>query len=143
MDLIQKVLLIVSLATIAFDDILYYDKENDTIFYYETAELFINKKFADAEGPSLSEYMGQPGERLRHVTALLKSARGFSGMYGWTNIYTFTIGDNLLVWMTSVTLDIKPDTIIDLSATITKHETYHGKKTTRINRCKVIPINES
>ena len=125
---------------VSFDDILQWDPEVNNAFYLETAKAFMDRKFAEREQPSLSEYLGEIHERLRHITAVYKSSRGYNGMYGWTNIYTFVANNNVLVWFTSVALNIAPGTIVDLSATVIKHEEFRGVKTTRVNRCKVVPI---
>lgn len=120
-----------------FEDIFEWDESQQTAYYYESAKEMIDRKIKEAEGPSLSEFHGVVGERLRHVTAIYKSTRGFSGNYGWTNIHTFQIGEDVLVWFTQVDLDLEKGCIIDLSATVKKHEEFRGVKTTQLSRCIV------
>lgn len=126
--------------SVSFDDIMEWDAQAKNAFYLETAKVFIEKKFAEAEGPSLSEYVGEIGERLRNITAIYVSHHGFSGMYGWTNIYNFKIGENVLVWFSAIAIDIEVGKTVDLTGTVVRHEEYKGVKTTRINRCKIVEI---
>jgi hypothetical protein len=128
--------------SISFDTIAQWDEENETICYYEKAKEIVDRQFREAEGPSLSEYVGTPGERLRNLTAIYKSTRGFSGKYGWTNIHTFEVGDNILVWFTQCDVDLERGQAVDLTATVKKHEEFRGVKTTQLSRCIIKPIGE-
>lgn len=126
--------------SIDFNDVCQWDLKDNTAYFTKESEAFIEQKYNEAAGPSPSEYVGKIGERLRNLTAHFKSARSFLGNYGPTNIYTFTIGDNVLVWFTITTLDIQPGATVDLTGTVRKYEIHNGVKTTIINRCKVIEI---
>lgn len=128
--------------SISFDTIAQWDEENETIYYYEKAKEIVDKQFREAEGPSLSEYVGTPGERLRNLTAIYKSTRGFSGKYGWTNIHTFEVGDDVLVWFSQCDVDLERGQAVDLTATVKKHEEFRGVKTTQLSRCIIKPIGE-
>ena len=121
----------------SFEDIYDWDYETEEAYYYESAKEMIDRKFKEAEGPSLSEYVGEVGERFRHETAIYKSTRGFSGKYGWTNIHTFQIGEDVLVWFTQVDLNLERGCMIDLSFTVKKHEEFRGVKTTQLSRCLI------
>lgn len=125
------------MISFSFSEILEWDEKDGMGIFTEYAESFIDRKFKEAEGPSLSEYVGQIGERLRHITAIYKSTRGFSGKYGWTNIHTFQIGEDVLVWFTAVDLNFEKGQVIDLSCTIKNHEEFRGVKTTQLSRCIV------
>ena len=116
--------------------------ENGVPFYKESAKALVERRFKEAEGPSLSEYVGEVGDRLRHITAIYKSTRGFSGRFGWTNIHTFQIGEDVLVWFTSVDLDLEKGQVVDLSCTIKKHEEFRGVKTTQLSRCIVKGVED-
>ena len=118
-----------------FDEILEWDEAEGTANYLEKAPELIDRRFREAEGPSFSEYVGQIGERLRHITAVYKSTRGFAGKYGWTNIHTFQVNDDVLVWFTACEIDMEKGSIVDLSATVKKHEEFRGVKTTQLSRC--------
>ena len=73
---------------IKFDDIMTWNEEDGAI-YLADAEMKVKKALKSALPPSKSEYVGKVGERLRNLTAVLKSSHGFMGAYGWTYIYTF------------------------------------------------------
>lgn len=118
-----------------FDEILEWDEEAGTAVYKEKAPELVDRRFKEAEGPSFSEYVGEVGERLRNITAIYKSTRGFAGMYGWTNIHTFQNGDDVLVWFTAKDLDLEKGAIVDLTGTVKSHEEFRGVKTTKLNRC--------
>ena len=123
-----------------FDELLQWSDAEGAGLFFEKAKEIVDRRFKEAEGPSLSEYVGQVGERLRHLSAIYKSSRGFSGMYGWTNIHTFQIGENILVWFTACEINLEKDTIVDLTATVKKHEEFRGVKTTQLSRCIIKEI---
>lgn len=125
------------MISFAFDDIMEWNEEQNNAFFFENAKERIERKFREAAGPSLSEFVGEVGERLRNKTVVLKSMRGFAGKFGWTNIYTFADGDNELVWFTAKELEYKKGDVIDLTGTIVAHEEFRGVCTTKINRCIV------
>lgn len=109
---------------------------------FEDAKQKVEKAFAQAEGPSLSEYVGEVGERLRNITAIYTSTHGFEGKFGYTHIHTFKSGENVLVWFTSKGLDLERGAIVDLTGTVQLHEEFRGVNTTRINRCIVKTLEE-
>lgn len=118
-----------------FDELAEWDENCFDVFFYEDAKAKVERKVREAEGPSLSEFVGEVGERLRNLTAVYKSCRGFMGKYGWTNIYTFQSGENILVWFTATDCDLEYGTIVDLTGTVKKHEEFRGVKTTQLSRC--------
>ena len=121
--------------TLSFDDIAVWDNTYHDVNYYEKTKAIVDKAFKDAAGPSLSEFVGEVGQRLRNLTAIYESTRGFSGAYGWTNIHTFKIGEDVLVWFTAKDLDLELGATVDLTGTIKKHEEFRGVKTTQLSRC--------
>ena len=124
-----------------FDEILEWDEKASTAVYKENAPEFVDRRFKEAEGPSFSEYVGQVGERLRNLTAIYKSTRGFAGMYGWTNIHTFQIGEDVLVWFTAKDLNLEKGQVVDLTGTVKKHEEFRGTKTTQLSRCIIKEVS--
>ena len=82
-------------------------------------------------------YPGAEKERIRNITAKVKSIRGFQGAYGYTSVYTFTSEDYIFVWMTSKALDIATGETVDLTGTIKKFDEYMGEKQTHLSRCIV------
>ena len=121
--------------TLSFDDIAVWDSTYHDVNYYEKTKAIVDKAFKDAAGPSLSEFVGEVGLRLRNLTAIYESTRGFSGAYGWTNIHTFKIGEDVLVWFTTKDLDLELGATVDLTGTVKKHEEFRGVKTTQLSRC--------
>lgn len=130
------------MISFTFDDILEWSEKFQNAFFLETAKEKINKAFKHAEGPSLSEYVGQIGERLYDQTAIYKSTKGFESRYGWTNIHTFEIGHDILVWFTKKELSLEKGCPILLTGTIKKHEEFRDVKTTQITRCVIKEIGE-
>lgn len=120
---------------VSFDEVAEWYEEEGCAYYKDGAKDLIDKKIALVQGPSLSEYVGEVGERLRNLTAIYKSSRGFVGKYGWTNIHTFQIGENILVWFTAKECQLERGEIVDLTGTVKKHEEFRGVKTTQLSRC--------
>ena len=54
----------------SFDELAKWDEDQAEVFYYEDAKAKVERKVREAEGPSLSEYVGEVGERLRNLTAV-------------------------------------------------------------------------
>lgn len=125
------------IISFSFEDLCEWNESQQNAFFYESAKEKVDRAFKEAEGPSLSEYVGEVGERLRNLTAIFKSGRGFSGKYGWTNIYTFQVGEDVLVWFTAKDLDLEKGQAVDLTGTVKKHEEFRGVKTTQLSRCIV------
>lgn len=120
---------------LSFEDLAEWDEKCGEVYFFESAKARVERKVKEAEGPSLSEYVGEVGSRLRNLTAVFKSTRGFAGNYGWTNIHTFQRGEDILVWFTSCDLEIEYGTVVDLTGTVKKHEEFRGVKTTQLSRC--------
>lgn len=130
------------MISFAFEDIMEWNEDQNNAFFFEDAKEKIERKFREAEGPSLSAFVGEVGERLRNHTVVLKSMHGFSGKFGWTNIYTFMEGDNELVWFTAKDLEFEKGDVLDLTGTVKKHEEFRGVCTTQLTRCILKKIGE-
>ncbi len=128
--------------SIAFNNIFDWNMYLKEANYKETAKEEIDRRFQEAEGPSNSEYVGEVGERLRNITAIYKSIRGFVSNFNgqYTFIYIFKSGENTLVWMTQKELNLNKGDIVDLTGTIKEHKEYNGEKQTYLNRCIVKKI---
>lgn len=111
--------------------------------FFEKSKQIIDKKFAEAAGPSLSEYVGEIGERLRNLTVVYHSTRGFNGNYGYTYIHTFYHGENQLIWITQKPLDIDYYSVVDLTGTVKSHQIFRGVKQTQLNRCIIKRISHN
>lgn len=129
--------------SIHFDEIMVWSPIEGMAYFTETAEDLIQRKFREVEGPSLSEYVGEIGERFRDLTVKVDSVRGFANKFGgWTNILTFSLGDNKLVWMTQTEQDVEKGDVVNLSGTVKNHQEYQGVKQTYLNRCILKKIGE-
>ena len=103
----------------------------------------VRKRIDKLKGPSTSIfYPANEKDRIRNITAKVKSIRGFEGYYGYTNIYTFTSEDYVFVWMTSKYLEVEAGDTIDLTGTIKKFDEYAGINQTYLTRCIVKKIEQ-
>ena len=132
-----------TLIPISFDEIYGWDEECEEACFFEKSKQIIDKKFAEAAGPSLSEYVGEIGERLRNLTVVYHSTRGFNGNYGYTYIHTFYHGENQLIWITQKLLDIDYYSVVDLTGTVKSHQIFRGVKQTQLNRCIIKRISHN
>lgn len=126
-----------NLLVLSFDDICQWNETWHEANYFEKTKEIVDKVFKEAAGPSTGEYVGEVGQRLRNMTAIYQSTRGFAGRYGWTYIHTFETGGDTLVWFTAVELDLEIGQPVDLTGTVKKHEEFRGVKTTQLSRCIV------
>lgn len=84
-----------------------------------------------------SEYIGEEGDKIE-IELVLDKIRGFNSMYGYTYIYCFKAGNNVVVWMTQKGLDLEEGGKVTVKATIKEHSEYDGVKQTVITRAKVL-----
>jgi len=120
---------------VMYDDYMTWDAESGNMIFKEDAKEKIERCFDETKEPSLSEYVGEVGERLRNLTVVFSSRRGFNGKFGWTNIFTFKCGDNVFTWFTSSEPEIEVGNTYDMTATVKKHEEFRSVKTTVVSRC--------
>ena len=130
-----------NLCEFSFDELYEYNSLSKWANFKENARNIVEQRLAELKGPSTSVYYpGAEKDRIRNITAKLKSVHGFSGMYGYTFVYTFTSEDYVFVWMTAKSLDIPNGSTVDLTGTIKKFDEYLGVKQTHLSRCIVKPI---
>lgn len=84
-----------------------------------------------------SEYIGEEGDKIEIELALNKVG-GFNGTYGYTYVYCFKAGNNVVVWKTQKGLNLKEGGTVKVKATIKEHSEYDGVKQTVITRAKVL-----
>ncbi len=126
---------------ISYSDFMEWDEKDSAMLYYEDAKAKIERKFQEIQEPSTAEfYEGEIGERIRNVTAVFKSHRGFNGKFGYTNILTFETEKHCLVWFTATEQDLEVGDTVDITFTIKKFEEFRGVKTTQISRAKINKI---
>lgn len=125
------------MVSFSFDELFYWEDKRGTALIKTTAESLIEARAKELETPSLSEYMGYIGERLRNLEAIFISGHGFNSKYGWSNIYTFKYGENELKWFSQKDLDFEKNQKILLTGTVKDHSEYKGVKATILSRCIV------
>ena len=88
-----------------------------------------------------SEYYGEVGDRIKKATATFVSGRCVTSDWGSSNLYTFTIDNNVFIWFSQAVIDssINPGDKIVLSGTVKTHKEYNGIKQTYLSRCIVKP----
>ena len=133
-----------NLCEMTFDELYDYNPKTKWAQFKEDAKDIVNRKMITLKGPSDSEfYPGVEKERIRNITAKVKSIRGFEGYYGYTSVCTFTSENYVFVWMTSkCELGFAAGDTVDLTGTIKKFDEYMGVNQTHLTRCIVKPIEE-
>ena len=104
------------------------------------------KERADAARKSIapkssSEYMGSLKERLRSIHATLINFRSIESAYGTSILYSFKVGENIVVWFSTgagIDSSIQIGDEVILTGTVKDHKEYNGVKQTVLNRCKVV-----
>ena len=126
----------------SFDELYNYNPQTKWAEFKEDAKAIVTRRMIELKGPSTSEYYpGAEKERVRNITAKVKSIRGFEGAYGYTSVYTFTSENYVFVWMSSkCNVDFAVGDTVDLTGTIKKFDEYMGVKNTYLTRCIVKPI---
>ena len=133
---------------ILVDEILYWTETGAGPYYIEGA---INQVAADIKAIvneqrkneyADSDFYGTKGDRIRKVTAKFISGRYITTEWGSSNLYTFTIDNNVFIWFSQSVIDasIKPGDEITLSGTVKDHKEYDGVKQTYLSRCIVKPV---
>ena len=132
-----------NLCEFNFDELYDYKPMVKWADFKEDAPNIVRKRIDELKGPSTSIfYPGNEKDRIRNITAKVKSIRGFEGYYGYTNIYTFTSEDYVFVWMTAKNLEVETGDTVDLTGTIKKFDEYAGVNQTYLTRCIVKRIEE-
>lgn len=123
----------------SFDELYTYNPQTKWAEFKEDAKAIVSRKMAELKGPSTSKfYPGVEKDRIRNITAKVKSIRGFEGAYGYTAVYTFTSEDYVFIWMSSkCNVDFSVGDTVDLTGTIKKFDEYMGIKNTYLTRCIV------
>ena len=88
--------------------------------------------------PSISEWIGEVGEKIKDLSVVLKGVYGFQGRYGYSQVVKFEDEcGNALTWFTAVNIPFEVGEKCKLSGTIKKHDQYKEEKTTILTRCKL------
>lgn len=108
----------------------------DGTWKYSVKEVIAKAK-ASLKAESRSEWVGLEKEKITDLPVVLKKVSGYQTRFGWSNIYTFMNGDNVIVWFTSSNIGLEEGKEYLLSATIKAHNEYRGKKQTVVKNCKL------
>jgi len=120
--------------SISLDELGSFDN-NDKFCYKECAAALYEARLREAMGPSLSDYVGTIGQRLRDLTVTYVSAFTFESKYGASTIHTFKQDENILVWITASEVHAEVGQTVQLTGTVKAQSEYKGVKQTRLSRC--------
>ena len=123
------------LIQIHFDEVYEWNETYKNAYPFAAAKQKVEDRMRMYDAPSLSLFVGIEGERLRDLEVTFVSGRGFSSRYGWTNLYTFKQGENILIWFTQKDLDLEEGQTVLLTGTVKKHDEFRGVKNTQLSRC--------
>lgn len=113
-----------------------FNMYGDGNWKYSVKDIIAEAK-ASSKAQSRSEWVGLEKEKITDLPIVLKKVSGYQTRFGWSNIYTFMNGDNIIVWFTSSNPHLEVEQSYLLSATIKTHSEFRGKKQTIITRAKV------
>ena len=126
------------IATLPFDEAFDWNALNKRFYIKEGVKEVAEAAQMKVMPESKSEYIGEVKDRLRDLSVTLTGVRQMDGYYGTTTIYTFEMGDNVLVWMTSTSQNIEVGEHVLLTGTVKEHSEFRGVKQTKLSRCKIV-----
>jgi hypothetical protein len=90
-----------------------------------------------------SEHIGNIGERIKGIKAVITMVRGFYGQFGECFMVLFEDSDgNKFKWFTSTDVDYEIGAEVVVTGTVKKHDAYKGVKQTVFTRC-IIKVVEN
>jgi hypothetical protein len=89
------------------------------------------------------EWVGKEKVRQDFTGLTIQYMKYIEGRYGTTTLVAFEDATgNLIRWFASTNLDtIEKGDVVDIKATVKKHDTYKDVKQTMVNRAKILTIN--
>jgi hypothetical protein len=85
-----------------------------------------------------SEHIGNIGERIKGIKAVITMIRGFYGQFGECFMVLFEDSDgNKFKWFTSTDVDYEIGAEVVVTGTVKKHDAYKGVKQTVLTRCNI------
>lgn len=89
--------------------------------------------------PSLTEYIGNVGDKLNLNVALAARVGSYDTQFGVTFIYKFTTDDNhICVWNTERFIEDKDlENVKTIKGTVKAQKTFRGEAQTVLTRCKI------
>ena len=104
--------------------------------FIESAQKIVREAVQPEEEQPNSEWL--EGEKFSDLLVTFTKKSGFSGRFGWTNVFTFqTEEENVLTWFTSTEPEIKLGDSFFLSGKIKNRTEYKGLKQTVVTRCRI------
>ena len=132
-----------------FDELYTWREEDKTCIINSTARDLIKERFSpchkqksELESTMIdSEFLGEIGDRLRKIPAIIVGKKKIESEYGTSTLFTFESGNSVLCWFTST---VKPNKIgekILLSGTVKNQKIFKGQKQTYLTRCIIYPMD--
>lgn len=119
---------------IHWSNVYYWSEDMLNMLRTEKGNEFLNSIFTShVDG----EYIGEVGERLRNMPAVLERKTECDGKYGWAILYQFNVNGAQCVWFTQKELNLEEGAECILTGTVKKQDVYRNTKTTYLNRCIV------
>lgn len=126
------------LISIDFNDIAKWNYENMSPEYNMDADEVINRSVQQALPPSMSNFIGEVGERLYEVPVTYSYCYGYDTRFGYNQVFNFkTEDDNIIKWATGTNQQLEVGEKIFLTGTVKEHKTYNGENYTVLTRCKI------
>ena len=126
-----------NVAILSVDQLVSFNIYGEGCFLSTCANLI--QQLKDAHKPqSLSNWVGTEKEKLVDLPVVIQRITGFGSRFGWTNVITFTSGNDILTWFTSSDIsDFEQGEEYLLSATVKEHTMYKDEKQTVLLRVKL------
>lgn len=121
-------------AEMDFNDVYLFNPMIGTVEVKEHAEDTVSRIIIPDLPHKNSDFYGEVGQRYTE-TLHLENRSCYTSYYGDKVAYTFTLGENVLVWFTDVWLDEDVNDFT-LAFTVKKHDVYKGRRQTIITRGK-------
>lgn len=124
---------------VEFDTIFDWNCQTKKVSYKEDAAAVIESILYPPE-ENAGGYVGEIGEKLSGIAAIIEEKHGFESHYGYSFVVTFKDDDNnRYVWYSkSAAAENAPiGKRIVLSGTVKDHKTYKNKMQTILTRCKM------
>ena len=105
--------------------------------HFKTSALEYVENIINPKEISNSEWIGEVGDRITFGEVMLERKSSFEGRFGYTNVYTFKIGESILTWFSTVNIDKEVGDSFCLIGTVKDHTEYKDVKQTVLTRCKI------
>lgn len=128
-----------NLIAVKLDEIAEWSAWGKATFSIE-AKSIVEKKIAEVQPESTSEWIGEVGDKLKGIKVKLIRKYSFETRYGMSTVYNFEDEEgNVLVWFSSTVQPVEPGEWCTIKyCTIKDHSEYKDVKQTVITRAKLI-----